>query len=244
MTKHYCKFAYWKIFVIIVVREKNPQKNNNTKSHVNCHYHAPVHWQLRVIMVWNFVVSCGIASCRYEKFKSKGFDTCDRPSILTQIGFKSSIFRPVRPWNLMDDLKKKRQGSSSILRQALWIISKPAVNSNWSYNPEPLNSGQNLIFFVPCDLEIWWMTLKNNRSPLLRQIKLCASFDHHLWIQTGVTVRKRLNWVLTSVTMTFDLWPSSLLSIVITPDIFMMIRWQEHCKKGVKDGRTDGRKCY
>ena len=22
-------------------------------------------------------------------------------------------------------------------------------------------------FFVPCDLEIWWMTLKNNRAPLL-----------------------------------------------------------------------------
>ena len=156
------------------------------------------------------------------------------------------------------------------------------MNSNWSYSPETLNLGQNLWFFVPCDLEvawiqtwvtvrkrsirvkigdflssvtlkfdrwpwktiehlfyaassfvhhaanlvarsrychchwtllklvnvrkhpiwvkidffalrdleIWWMTLKNNRASLLYYIKLCASFQSHWWIQTGVTVRK------------------------------------------------------
>ena len=51
------------------------------------------------------------------------------------------------------------------------------------------------------------MILKNNRAPLLSNIKLYASFHHHMWIQTGVTVRKRLSWVVTSVTLTFDLWP-------------------------------------
>ena len=56
-------------------------------------------------------------------------------------------------------------------------------------------------------IEIWRMTLKNNRAPLLSIIKLYASFHHHMWIQTRVTVRKRLSWVLTSVTLTFDLWP-------------------------------------
>ena len=66
------------------------------------------------------------------------------------------------------------------------------MNSNWSYCPKTLNSGQNRrFFFVPCDLEIWWMTLKNNRAPLLCYIKLCASFQSHRWIQTKVTVRKR-----------------------------------------------------
>ena len=50
-------------------------------------------------------------------------------------------------------------------------------------------------FFVPCDLEIWWMTLENNRAPLLYYTKLCALFQIHLWIQIGVTVRKRSNWV-------------------------------------------------
>ena len=56
-----------------------------------------------------------------------------------------------------------------------------------------------------CDIEIWWMTLKNNRAPILSNIKLYASFHHHMWIQTGVTVRKRLSWVMTSMTLTFDL---------------------------------------
>ena len=51
--------------------------------------------------------------------------------------------------------------------------------------------GSKVIFFVPRDLEIWWMTLKNNRAPLLYYIKLWASFQSHGWIQTWVTVRKR-----------------------------------------------------
>ena len=89
--------------------------------------------------------------------------------------------------------------------KALCIISEPSVNSNWSYSPETPNLGQNQKFFVPCDLEIWWMTLKNNRAPLLCLIKLCVSFHWHMWIQTWVMVWKRLNWVLTSVTLIFDL---------------------------------------
>ena len=53
-------------------------------------------------------------------------------------------------------------------------------------------------------------------------------------------------WVVTSVTLTFDLWPwpfawTSLLSLVITPENFMMIGWWEHSQKGVTDRRTDGR---
>ena len=100
-------------------------------------------------------------------------------------------------------------------------------------------------FCFPYDLEIWWMTLKNNRTPLLSTIKLYASFYHHMWIQTGVTVRKRLSWVMTSVTLTFDLWPwpfawTLLLSLVITPENFVAIRWDEHNEKGVTDRQTDG----
>ena len=69
-------------------------------------------------------------------------------------------------------------------------------------------------FFSPCDLEIWWMTLGNNRAPLLYYTKLCASFQIHRWIQIGVTVavRKRSIWVkmgnsLSRVTLKFDGWP-------------------------------------
>ena len=62
---------------------------------------------------------------------------------------------------------------------------------------------------------------------------------------------ERLSWVVTSVTLTFDLWPwpfawTSLLSLVITPENFVMIQWWEHKVKKVwqtdrqTDGQTDG----
>ena len=119
------------------------------------------------------------------------------------------------------------------------------MNLNWSYSPETPNLGQTRRFLELCDLEIWRMTLKNNRAPLLSNIKLYASFHHHMWIQTGVTVRKRSSWVVTSVTLTFDLWPWPFAwtlpwSVVITPENFMMIRWWEHSQKGVTDRQTDG----
>ena len=37
----------------------------------------------------------------------------------------------------------------------------------------------NRRFFGPYDLEILWMTSKNNRAPLLYYVKLCASFQCH-----------------------------------------------------------------
>ena len=85
-------------------------------------------------------------------------------------------------------------------------------NSNWSYSPETPNLGQNWRFLEPCDLEIWRMTLKNNRAPQLGYLKLYASFRSHRWIQAGVTVRKRPIWVkidyfLSRVTLKFDGWP-------------------------------------
>ena len=94
--------------------------------------------------------------------------------------------------------------------------------------------GQIWRFLEPCDLEISRMTLKNNRAPLLCCFQLCAWFHCHMWIQTGVRVRKRPSWVLTSA------W-TSLLTMVITPENFMMIQWWEHGEKGVTDRRTDGR---
>ena len=69
-----------------------------------------------------------------------------------------------------------------------------------------------VIFFVPCDLEIWRMILKNNRASLPCCFKLCASFQSHGWIQTGVTVRKCPIWVkidffFSCVTLKFGGWP-------------------------------------
>ena len=103
-----------------------------------------------------------------------------------------------------------------MLHQALCIISYPLVNSNWSYSPETPNLGKIWRFLEPCDLEIWRMTLQNNRAPLLCYFKLCASFHTHWWIQISVTVRKRsirvkIDDFLCRVTLKFDGWPSKTI---------------------------------
>ena len=72
--------------------------------------------------------------------------------------------------------------------------------------------GSTSATFVPYDLEIWLMTLKNNRAPLLCCFKLCASFRSHWWIQTGVIVRKCPIWIkindfFSRVTLKFNGWP-------------------------------------
>ena len=108
----------------------------------------------------------------------------------TQFGSNVTIFRAVRPWNLTDDLAKQK-GTSSMLLQALYSISYPLVNSNWSYSLETPNLGQIWRFLEQCDLEIWGMTLQNNRAPVLYYFMLCASFHTHWWIQIWVTVLKR-----------------------------------------------------
>ena len=54
--------------------------------------------------------------------------------------------------------------------------------------------------------------LENNRAPLLYCVKLCASFQSHQWIQTGVAVRKRsirvkIDNFFHRVTWKFEVWP-------------------------------------
>ena len=106
--------------------------------------------------------------------KSEGFDSCDRPSNLAQIWSKSSMFCPLWPWNLMDGLGKQ-QGTSSILHQALCIISNPSMNSNWNYSPETLNSGQNRQFLsrVTLKFDRW------HRKTIEHLFYVASSFVYH-----------------------------------------------------------------
>ena len=98
-------------------------------------------------------------------------------------------------------------------------------------------------FFVPCDLEIWRIILKNDMAPLLCHIKLCASFHCPMWIQLELrSGNTKLDFDLSDL----DLWPltltfcmTSLLSLKITPENFIMLRWWEHSEKGVTDRQTD-----
>ena len=106
--------------------------------------------------------------------------------------------------------------ASSIFSSAGWRWRYPMVARSrfrWKLHPSsqawPLlstsNHGETAMpnvrigfkspIFRLCDLEIWWMTPKNNKTCLLYYIKLCVSFQIHQWIQTGVTVRKRPIWI-------------------------------------------------
>ena len=200
----------------------------------------------------------------WEQGKFEGFESCDRPSNLTQIGFKSSIFQPC---DLEIWLKTSKNYRAPLLyyiklcassQTPRWIRTAVAVRKRsirvkignflprmtlkfigWAWKTIgilfyvilsfvhhfkaigefklKLQSGnaqfdQNGRFFASCDLKIWWITLKNNRAPLLCCFKLCASFHSHRWIQTKVTVRKRSIQVkignfLSRITVKFDEWP-------------------------------------
>ena len=76
----------------------------------------------------------------------------------------------------------------SLPRLVLWINHLPPhqIQSSNKANLRDLIAATGLVillkldsnhwFFSPCHLEIWWMTLKNNRAPLLRNFMLFASF--------------------------------------------------------------------
>ena len=105
------------------------------------------------------------------------------------------------------------------------IISEPSVNSNWSYSLETPNSGKNHRFLSRATLKFGRWPWKIIEHPhLLCDFKLCASFRSHLWIQTGVTVRKRPIWVM--IDDFCPVWPWQLTDAIETQrDTYAMLIW-------------------
>ena len=123
-------------------------------------------------------VSFLIPRMRNQQGKSEGFDSCDRPSNLTQIGFQSSNNQPVWPWNLTNGLEKQLD-TFPILHQVLCSISNPSVNLNWSYSLETLNwvkIGDSLSR-VTLKFDRCWKTIGHLFYTTLT--KLCAIFQSH-----------------------------------------------------------------
>ena len=159
---------------------------------------------------WGQVLKCAsskwMMSCR-KKGKSEGFDSCDQPRNLIEIGFKSWIFSPCDLDNCWMTLKYDRVPPLYYLKlctsfQRHRWIQTVVTSGNAQFGP-------NRRFFVPYDLAILWITSKNNRAPLLYYIKLV---HHFKTIGTAVTVRKRsirvkIGNFLSHVTLKFDRWP-------------------------------------
>ena len=112
---------------------------------------------------------------------------------LNQIRFRSSIFQPVWPWNLMT----QKNNRATLL---CYFKVFASFRSHW-WIQTGVKVRKRLIwvkidaFFQPCDLKIWGTTFKNSRAPLQCYFKHCAAFRSHWWIQTRVTAWKRPIWV-------------------------------------------------
>ena len=96
------------------------------------------------------------------------------------------------------------------------------MNSNLSYSPETLNSGQNQWLFAPFDLEIWWRTLKNNGTPFLYYIKLLCIISKP-WVDSNWSYfPETLNSGQNRVTLKFDGWPrKTIRHIFYAPSSFV-----------------------
>ena len=82
-------------------------------------------------------------------------------------------------------------------------------NSNWNYIPETSNLSQIRRFLEPCDLEIWRMTLKNSRAPLLWYLNLCASFHTH-WRKFKLELQSGTPQPGSNSTIFRAVWPCNL----------------------------------
>ena len=104
----------------------------------------------------------------------------------------------------------------------------------FSFSLETPNSGKNrqFLFLMTLEFDGWpW-------KPIGHLSYAPSSFVHHFIaiceFKLRVTVRKRLNWALSSVTLTFHLWPWPLAWTLLT----MLIN-TKHNEKGVTDRRTE-----
>ena len=118
------------------------------------------------------------------------------------------------------------------------------MNSNWSYSPETSNLGQNQRFFsrVTLKFDRWpWKTIGHLSLATSSFFIISSSYVNSNWSYSPETAK--LGYDLCDL----DLWPwpfawTSLLSLVITPENFVMIQWQEDSEKVWQtDRRTDGR---
>ena len=127
---------------------------------------------------------------RHKQGKSEGFDSCDRPSNL-KLDSNLQFFHPCDREIWLMTLQNNRAPLLCYFKLCASFGSHWWIQTWVTVRKRTPNLGQIRRFLEPCDLEIWRMTLQNNRAPLLCYFKLCASFCSHWWIQTWVTVRKR-----------------------------------------------------
>ena len=133
-----------------------------------------------------------------QKGKSEGFDSCDRPYNLTQIGLKSLIFClcDIEIWCMTPKNNKARL--LYYIKLCVSFQIHQWIQTGVTVRKRPI-----------------WVKFEDFLSRVTLQpifVLLQASFRSHWWIKTGVTVRKHPIWVkiadsFSRVTLQFDVWP-------------------------------------
>ena len=151
----------------------------------------------------------------------------------------------MRPWNLTDDPNNNRAPLLCYFQLCA------SFHSHWWIQTGVIVRKRSI--WVKTAIFCPRATLKFDRWPwkaIGHLFYVASSFVHHfiaiaeLQLQTGNS-QIGVKFILTCVTLTSALWHwpfawTPLMSMVITPENFVMIRREEHCGKGVTDGRTDG----
>ena len=122
----------------------------------------------------------------YKQGKSEGFESCDRPIVrkrpiwvkICDVLYRVTLKFDGWPWETIGHLSF---AVSSFVQHFIAIgeLKLELQSGNAQF-------GSNSTIFRAVWLEIWCMTLKNNRAPLLCYFKLYASFHSHQWIQAGM----------------------------------------------------------
>ena len=140
-------------------------------------------------------------------------------------GKKSSIFRTVWPWNWQMTPKNYRAPLLCHVKLCASFCSYLWFQTGVTVKKCPI-----WVKFINFTTRV---TLKFDGQPwktIGHLFEPTSSFGHHFIALLTFTPKlgQNLFW---SVTLTFHLWPwwTSLQSMVITPENFTMIGWQEHC---------------
>ena len=107
--------------------------------------------------------------------------------------WRFSVLSAVWPWNLVDDLDKT---IGHLFYATSSFVNYFKAIGEFKLEWQSGNSSIPLKISDICPLSPWKFMddLKNNRAPLLCYFKISASFHSHLWIRTGVPVRKIPIW--------------------------------------------------
>ena len=143
----------------------------------------------------------------WQQGKSDGFDGCNWPSNLTQIGFKTSSFQPVwfEFWYIT---LKNEYSTSSISHQ---VFQSHGWIKNWSYTQEIIYLDQITTFCL-----IWLWNLMDDLIETTGQLFYTPlSFVHHfkaigefnLELQSGNAHFSSKPAIFSCMTFKFDSWP-------------------------------------